>query len=444
LRMPTLPGDKERAPTAASSRTIGDHLDVNPAAPADAPTRMEIRCARIPIDFFVVATLSFACGIAAAPWVVAAVAGYFYQSSVLALVHTFALGWITAAIMGVMYRYVPALTHRTLPYPRLLLPQFALYVIGISGMVSHFALGSWSGIWSAALVVMVSVALFAANIFPLLWPQVGCSVAETGMFLALCFLLIAAMLGFLLAFDKSYGFLGNSVISNLASHAHLATIGWVTLTICSVSYRMVPAMALPGSALPKSAAWQLYGLAGGVIGLAVTLLARVPGLALWSVAIAMALIAYIITIARLVWTHRKPIDWSVRHAIAGIAWLMAAIGTGIALAFIGAETELGARIASSYGVAGILGWFGNFIIGVSYYLFPGFVMRVRGLRGWRAMSPIELSIPQPRSTVFVAFNAGLALVVAGLLVANIAVCVIATAIIGVAGLMYSAATMWTL
>ena len=194
----------------------------------DARTRIEIRCARIPIDFFVVATLSFACGIAAAPWVVGAVAGYFYQSSVLAVVHTLALGWITAAIMGVIYSYVPALTRRTLPYPRLLMPQFVLYVIGASGMVSHFALGSWSGIWSAALVVIASVVLFAANIFPLLWPQVACGVVESGIFIALCFLLIAATLGFLLALDKSYGFLGGSVISNLASHAHLAAIGWVT------------------------------------------------------------------------------------------------------------------------------------------------------------------------------------------------------------------------
>jgi hypothetical protein len=60
------------------------------------------------------------------------------------------------------------------------------------------------------------------------------------------------------------------------------------------------------------------------------------------------------------------------------------------------------------------------------------------------MSPIELSLPQQRSTVFAAFNAGLALLVGGLIVAKIAVCVVASAIIGVAGLMYSAATLWTL
>jgi len=411
---------------------------------AYVPTRAEIRCARIPIDFLAVATVSFACGTAAGPWVVGALSGYFYQPSVLALTHTFALGWMTAAMMGVMYRYVPALTHGSLPYPRLLMPQLVLYVIGASGMVSHFALGSWSGIWSAALVVIASVALFAANIYPLLWPRAGRGVAETGMFLALCFLLIAAALGFLLAFDKSYGFLGGSVISNLASHAHLAAVGWVTLTICSISYRLVPALTLPEIRLPKSAAWQLYALAGGVIGLAVTLLARVPGVAVWSVAIATALMAYIITMARLVWTHRKPIDWSVRHAIGAIAWLMVAIAMGITLALMGTESELGARIASGYGVAGILGWFGNFIIGISYYLFPGFVIRARSLQRWRPMGAAEISTQQLRSIVFGAFNFGLVLVVAGLLASRIGVCVIGAIAIAMGGLMYSTATMWTL
>lgn len=414
------------------------------AASTDAAARMEIRCARISIDFFLVATLSFACGAAAAPFAADALAGFFYQAAVLALVHTFALGWITAAIMGVMYRYVPALTHATLPHPRLLMPQLALYVIGASGMVSHFALGSWSGIWSAALVVIASLALLAANIFPLLWPRFGRGVAETGMFLALCFLLVAATLGFLLALDKSYGFLDGSLIPNLAGHAHLAAIGWVTLTVCAVSYRMIPALTLPRIALPKIAQWQLYAISVGVIGLAITLLASLPGLALWSVTIAVALIAYIVTIARLVWTHRKPVDWSVRHAIAAIAWLTLAIALGVALAFGGTQSELGATLASSYGVAGILGWMGNFIIGVSYYLFPGFVVRVRSVHHWHAIDATDLSTPRPRAGIFFAYNSGLAALIAGQLAANAPMCLAASMAIAAAGLLYSATTIRTL
>lgn len=413
-------------------------------AQIDAQKRAEIRSARISIDFFVVATMSLACGVVAGPWVVGRLSEYFYQMPVIALVHTFALGWITAAMMGVMYRYVPALTHGVLPYPRLLMPQLILYLIGVSGMISHFALGSWSGVWSASIVTIVSIAMFAANIVPLLWNQITRGFAESGMLLALCFLIVAATLGFMLALDKNYGFMAGSVISNLASHAHLAALGWVTLTICAVSYRMLPAMILPGIALPKSAAWQLYGLAVGVIGLAVTLIASLPGTTLWSVAISLALAAYVITITRLVWAHRKPIEWSVRHAVAGVAWLIVAIVMGIMLASSGAESEVGARVAAAYGVAGLLGWIGNLIIGVSYHLFPGFVIRVRTLHGWHQMTHASLSDTRLRPLIFAALNIGIAALIAGLLASSVSICELASILIAIGGLSYSATTMWTL
>jgi len=63
----------------------------------------------------VVAVAFFALGVVTMPFVVADVAAFFYQMMPLALVHTFTLGWITAAMMGVMYRYVPALTRHAVP-----------------------------------------------------------------------------------------------------------------------------------------------------------------------------------------------------------------------------------------------------------------------------------------------------------------------------------------
>ncbi|HSU91515.1 MAG TPA: hypothetical protein VLI44_08690, partial [Sporolactobacillaceae bacterium] len=65
-----------------------------------------LRVGRISIHFFVVAVAFFALGVVAMPFVIADVVAFFYQMMPLALVHTFTLGWITAAMMGVMYRYV--------------------------------------------------------------------------------------------------------------------------------------------------------------------------------------------------------------------------------------------------------------------------------------------------------------------------------------------------
>jgi len=403
-----------------------------------------LRIGRTPIHFFGVAVAFFAVGVAAMPFVIADVASFFYQMRPLALVHTFTLGWITAAMMGVMYRYVPALTHHPVPYPRMALVQLVLYVIGVAGMIAHFEIGIWLGLWLAAIVVVISVLMFAAEIIPCLWAQVGRGVAETGMFLGVCFLLLAAAIGLTLGLDKTYDFLGGSVLTNLSSHVHFAALGWVTLTICAVSYRMLPAFLLPKIELPAAAIWQLYALTIGIIGLGVTLLTGVAGATLWSTVIAASLLAYIFTIGRLVRTRRMPLDWTSRHALCGIFWLVIAIAMGLALTVTGADGEYGSRIASAYGVMGLLGWISNFIIGMSYQLFPGFVARARTGLGWPAVTIAELSIPRTRPFVFIAYNLGVAMVAGGLLAGSIDLAVGGSVCIAAGGVVYSAVTLWTL
>src|SRR3972149_6597794 len=213
----------------------------------------QLRLERLPIHFFAVAVTSFGLGVVAAPWVVDDLVEFFYQPWGLALTHTFTLGWITAALPGGVIRF-----------PGLALLQRWLFVVGVVGMGAHFVIGYWIATWLAAGVVVLSVALFALNMLPCLIPSWRRGGAGTGRAAGNSFLLIAPVLGLLLAVDKTFGFLGGSVITNLAGHAHLAALGWVSLTICAVSYRMVPAFLLPGVELPRAATGPLYGLAVAV------------------------------------------------------------------------------------------------------------------------------------------------------------------------------------
>src|SRR6266403_1006330 len=114
-------------------------------------------------------------------------------------------------MMGVMYRYAPARTRHPVPYPRLAYLQLGLYVVGVSGMVAHLAIGIWSAVWLDAIVVVASVLIFAAEMIPCLWPRLGRGVAETGMLLGLCLLVLAATIGLILGLDKTYNFLSGSV-----------------------------------------------------------------------------------------------------------------------------------------------------------------------------------------------------------------------------------------
>jgi len=407
--------------------------------------QIERMIALLPINFFVLATLFFALGvIALAPIARGVVAGYFYGPWPLALVHTFTLGWITASVMGVMYRYAPALTHGRIPFPRLAVVQFVLFVVGSTGMVTHFALGVWLGTWLAAIVMLLSLMLFALNLIPLLWPYAGRGVAETGMFGAICFLLATGTLGVLLAMDKSYGFMGGSLLTNLGAHVVLAAVGWVTLAICAVSYRMLPAFILPTIALPRAAIYQLYALAAGVIGLAVTLLVSLRGSAAWCALVVVSLLAYLATMGRLMRARRMALDWTARHALAGFVWLVAAAAAGVALLAVGAASPTGSRIAAAFGAAGLLGFFSNFIIGMSYHLFAGFVVRARAAAGWTAATADSLVYTRPRLLVFATFNAGVAILVAGFLAAASALAVAGGVLVAIGGVVYVAATLGTL
>jgi len=176
----------------------------------------------------------------------------------------------------------------------------------------------------------------------------------------------------------------------------------------------------------------------------VTLLTGVAGATLWSSVIAASLLAYIFTIGRLVRTRRMPLDWTSRHALCGVLWLVIAITMGLALTVTRADGEYGSRIASAYGVMGLLGWISNFIIGMSYQLFAGFVARARTGLGWPAVTIAELSIPRTRPFVFIAYNLGVAMVAGGLLAGSIDLAVAGSACIAAGGVVYSAVTLWTL
>ncbi len=414
------------------------------AVPQRGPAADRVRIARLPIHFFAVAVSFFGLGVAAAPWVVGDLIDYFYQPLVLALTHTITLGWITAAMMGVMYRYVPALTKRPLRFPRLALLQLWLFVVGVMAMVAHFVIGYWIATWLATAVVVLSVALFALNILLCLAPASGRRVAETGMLLSILYLVVAAVLGLLLALDKTFGFLHGSVITNLAAHAHLAALGWVSLTICAVSYRMVPAFLLPEVELPRAAIWQLYGLAAAVAGLGIALLGGLGGAAIWSMAILLALLAYVAVLGSLVRNRRMPIDWTMRHALAGVVSLVLAAGLGLSLILIDAGSAVGNRVAGTYGVVGLLGWVTNFIIGMSYKLFPGFIAGLRVTAGWPRLSITELSLPRYRPFVFFSLNVGVLLLAIGLIAAQVTLARFGTIIIAMGGLLYVSVMAWSL
>ncbi len=298
---------------------------------------------------------------------------FFYQPRILAVVHSLTLGWISLTIMGVLYQFIPALTKCRVSWPGAAMGQVVLFATGALGMVVSFWFGQLEyTAWSATAVAM-AVAIFVGQIVPSLLRARSADATVVGLLCALAYFAITALLGLLYAWDKVYGFLGGSVLSNIAGHAHMGFVGWITLTICAVSYRVVTAFLLPTEVLPKSAYYQIVMLAAVVPLLSAALLMRTRWAMLPALAGVGAMVWYAVILAGIARTRRSSVDWAMGHVIAAVLHLFAALLCGLLLFAVDPQSRVGSRMTAAYGILLLVGWVSNYIVGIGSRLAPPLV-----------------------------------------------------------------------
>jgi hypothetical protein len=399
----------------------------------------------LPPCFFAVAVASFASALVAAPFLLDEVAAFFYQPHVLALTHVLTVGWVSLTIQGVLYRYVPGLTKQPIPHPRLAVVQGATFALGGAGLVAGFWVHRWGPVAMSAGVLVASACLLCANLWPMLRASPERGVAEVGIMLSTAFLVAAAMLGMLLAIDKSRPVLRGSLLTNLAAHVHLAAVGWVGATIVALSFRFLPAFLMPTVDLTRIARRLVVALALAVATLAGLLLAQSDVARAAAGALAALVLVYVALLLRLVTRRRMPMDWTAWHAVASAGWVAVAALAGTVLVVVGGNDVVGTRIAAAYGVAGIVGWMSNLIVGVSYKLFPGFVAAARTQLGRPAVPMAVLRVPaQLPPIVFAGLNVGVVAIVLGILVDVSPAVLLGGTLLAATGILYAIGTERTL
>ena len=379
------------------------------------------------------AALSFVTG-----WILVVLAApemedFFYQPRVLAITHTFTLGWISLTIIGVLYQYVPALTKRAVWWRRGPAVQVSLFALGASGMIVHFWIDHLDGMaWSAGLVLLSAV-LLAALLLPSLLRAPRYDATVVGIVAGLAGLVGTATLGTMYAIDKVHPYLSGSVLSNIAGHAHLGLLGWITVTICAVSYRMVAAFVLPTELFPRSTRAQMVALVLLAPLLVTALLLRAHDLATVTALLVVAAIAwYAVLLWRLLRTRRLPLDWSLAHVLAALLHLAgAALCALLLLVLVDPESDLGNRVVLTYGVLALIGWISNFIVGMASRVAPGLLGK-----GSRPL----LSSGQ-RGLLFGLLNAGIGAVVAAILSGSALALRIAATLPLAAALLFGAALL---
>src|SRR5205823_2641129 len=130
-----------------------------------------------------------------------AVAGFFYHSWLIALVHLVTLGWISFSIIGAFYIVGPLALRMEMPARRLDYVAYGFAIVGLIGMVGHFWIQEYGGMsWSAATIatgiVYMTIRIVAAVCRAKIQPAVKAHVV-----LACANFWIAASMGLLIALD---------------------------------------------------------------------------------------------------------------------------------------------------------------------------------------------------------------------------------------------------
>lgn len=350
-------------PAVSSPRPPGAPLPVAPGAAEPPPFRL-------PGEHFAAALLWLGAGAAGLLLVAPDLArGNLFAPRVLATTHAFTLGVITTSIFGALYQLFPVTMGATVRSVRAAHATFWTLQVGIVLLVAGFWLGQG---WCEAagwLAIAAAVGAFASNLVSqrrraTQGRVIGRYVAGAHAALGTAMLVAFARIG------ETLGWWHVDRLAVIASHYHLAALGFASLTVVGVGSRMLP-MFLVAHGYPE---WPLrwIGPVGGT-GMAVFATGQLVGVPplTWIGALLMAagvlLHLYLVRGYFRARTRRR-LDPGLAHVAAAFCWL--ALATACGLTLLASPGGFNPREWAAYGLAGLLGWLVLMIVGVYHRILP--------------------------------------------------------------------------
>jgi hypothetical protein len=214
--------------------------------------------------------------------------------------------------------------------------------------------------------------------------------------IALVGLALTALFGLLLGADRIWKFLPAAFFPTLHAHFHLALLGWIAPMVIGVAARVYPMFLLA----PEPDGWvgrvQLWGLAVGVPAVVLGLLAAPSLLRPGAVMVAAAVAGHAAWVVGIVRSRKRPaLDWGLRFALTGTAFLAPATLMGLGFAF---DLLSGPRAGLAYAVLVLGGWISLTIVGMMLKIVPFLVWyRVYAPRAGRAPVPTLAQLSWPRA-----------------------------------------------
>ena len=387
---------------------------------------------RLAAEHFAAATLYLLAGAAGLVWIAPELAAANYLSPhVAGVTHLFTLGWLTTTIFGALYQLLPVALGAPIRWPRMAHTSFWTFAPGAGLFACGVADNSMILHHAGIALVGVGVILAVTNIAATLPRARSRDVTWVAIALANTFLSSTLVLGILLLHNIHTGFIAEARVRVVATHLHVAIVGWALIMIVGVSHRLLPMFLLAHGASGRWTGRAIALLASGVLLLSLGINTRFAAVAWVGVLCLEAGVAcflyqaYVFYRARI----RKRIDVGVRFAAAALAFQAVAAALGPILLWRGSAAS---RLATVYVLVGLLGGIVLYVIGFFYKIVP--------LLAWTAHFSGKASTPGA-PTVADLFSARIARVQLADMVAAIVV-LAAAIVIGSGAAAYAGASLF--
>ncbi|MCK8488460.1 cbb3-type cytochrome c oxidase subunit I [Paenibacillus sp. MBLB2552] len=155
-------------------------------------------------------------------------------------VHLFVLGWATMLAMGAVYQLINVILQSNLYSERLGYIHYALFTVGLFGLLFGFIQGDTYWIGGFATIAFSGIVLFVWNMAATLLRAGTWNAITIGTACAVLYLLLTGLSGMAMGINFATG-LYNDLHENLfGTHIWLGTLGWFGLLITGFSYKLLP------------------------------------------------------------------------------------------------------------------------------------------------------------------------------------------------------------
>jgi hypothetical protein len=329
---------------------------------------------------FAAATFYLVAGAAGLVWIAPELAAGMYASPhVAGVTHLFTLGWLSTTIFGALCQLLPAAFGAPLGWPRLGVAAFWSFATGAGVFACGVATGVTAVHHFGIALVATGISLALMNIVSALHRAKTRDVTWAAIALAAGFLTTTFAIGVVLLHNLHTGMLGAARVRVLATHLHVAIVGWALIMMVGISHRLLPMVLTAPGVRAVWSKWAVAALACGVVVLGVGISASMTVMAWAGAMLLEAGIACFIwqTLAFYRARMRRRVDVGVRFVLVAQAYLALAGGLGASVMWLGAGAT---RLATTYVLVGLLGGVVLFVIGFFYKIVPmlAWTLRYRG------------------------------------------------------------------